>query len=255
MTREWDAASYERLSTPQTRWGRAVVDRLELGGTERVLDAGCGTGRVTELLLERLPEGHVIGVDGSAAMIEQAAVRFAGDPRVGLVVADLTEPLQLDGPLDAILSTATFHWIADHSSLFRNLASVLRPGGQLVAQCGGEGNIATLERIVSEMGHTFGGQKTFATAEETRDRLEGAGFEDIETWLHEEPTTLPEEDLEAFLETVCLGGIVHGMGEDERERLVREVATRMPEPRIDYVRLNISARKASARSGFSAPSR
>ena len=252
MTREWDAASYERLAAPQTRWGRAVVDRLALDGDEWVLDAGCGTGRVTELLLERLPDGHVIGVDGSAAMIERAAFRFAGDPRVELVVADLTEPLQLDGQVDAILSTATFHWIADHASLFRNLASALRPGGQLVAQCGGAGNIANLERIVSQLGHSFGGKKTFATAEEARARLEDAGFEAIETWLHEEPTTLPEEDLAAFLETVCLGGIVDGMGDDDRERLVREVATRMPEPRIDYVRLNISARKARARSDLSA---
>src|SRR4249920_2765774 len=185
MTREWDAAAYERLSAPQARWGRIVVDRLELDGNERVLDAGCGTGRVTAMLLERLPDGQVIGLDGSAAMIEQAAVRFAGDPRVELIVADLTEPLPIDGSVDAILSTATFHWIVDHASLFRHLAAVLRPGGQLVAQCGGAGNISSLERIVSQLGHTFGGGKTFATAGETRARLEAAGFDDIETWLHE----------------------------------------------------------------------
>jgi trans-aconitate 2-methyltransferase len=243
MTREWDAAAYERLSAPQTRWGRIVVDRLELDGNERVLDAGCGTGRVTAMLLERLPDGRVIGLDGSAAMIEQASVRFAGDPRVELVVADLTEPLPLDGHVDAVLSTATFHWVVDHASLFRHLAAVLRPGGQLVAQCGGAGNISSLERIVSQLGHTFGGGKTFATAEDTRARLEAAGFDDIETWLHEEPTPIPREDLEAFLETVCLGGLVDDMGDDERERFVHEVATRMPQPTIDYVRLNINARR------------
>jgi trans-aconitate 2-methyltransferase len=245
MTREWDAAAYERLSAPQTRWGRIVVDRLELDGNERVLDAGCGTGRVTAMLLERLPDGQVIGLDGSAAMIEQASVRFAGDPRVELIVADLTEPLPLDRHVDAILSTATFHWIVDHASLFRHLAAVLHPGGQLVAQCGGAGNISSLERILSQLGHTFGGGKTFATAEETRARLEAAGFDDIETWLNEEPTTIPQEDLEAFLETVCLGGIVDGMGEDDRADFVHEVAARMPEPRIDYVRLNVRARRAA----------
>ena len=245
MTREWDAAAYERLSAPQTRWGQLVVDRLELTGNERVLDAGCGTGRVTAMLLDRLPNGRVIGLDGSAAMIEQAGVRFAGEPRVELLVADLIEPLPLDGRVDAILSTATFHWIADHASLFRNLASALRPGGQLVAQCGGAGNISSLEEIIAQLGHTFADGKTFATAEETRARLEAAGFDNIETWLHEEPTTLPQEDLEAFLETVCLGGIVDGMSEEERERFVNEVADRLPEPRIDYVRLNITARRSS----------
>jgi trans-aconitate 2-methyltransferase len=244
VTREWDAPAYERLSAPQTRWGRVVVDRLELTGNERVLDAGCGTGRVTEILLERLPDGHVVGLDGSAAMIEQAGVRFAGEPRVELIVADLTEPLPFDGPVDAILSTATFHWITDHAALFHNLAPVLRPGGQLVAQCGGAGNISSLERIVSRLGHTFGGGKTFATAEETRARLEAAGFEHIETWLNDEPTPIPGDDLEAFLETVCLGGIVDVMADDERERFVHEVASRMPEPSIDYVRLNILARRA-----------
>jgi trans-aconitate 2-methyltransferase len=245
MTREWDAVAYERLSAPQTRWGRIVIDRLELRGDERVLDAGCGTGRVTAMLLERLPDGHVIGLDGSASMIEQAGVRFAGESRVELVVADLTEPLPLQAPVDAILSTATFHWITDHAALFRNLASILRPGGQLVAQCGGAGNISSLERIISGLGHTFADGKMFATPEETRDRLEAAGFTDIETWLNAEPTTLPQEDLEAFLETVCLGGVVDGMADDERERFVHQVSTRMPEPRIDYVRLNIRARRAA----------
>jgi trans-aconitate 2-methyltransferase len=244
MTREWDAAAYERLSAPQTRWGRIVVDRLELDGHERVLDAGCGTGRVTSLLLERLPHGRVIALDGSSAMIAEARVRFADDPRVELVVADLTQPLPVDRPVDAILSTATFHWITDHPSLFRNLASVLRPRGQLVAQCGGAGNISSLERIISGMGLTFGGGKTFATPDETRARLEAAGFEDIDAWLNDEPTPIPAEDLEAFLETVCLGGIVDGMDDDERAHFVHEVASRMPEPLIDYVRLNITARRA-----------
>jgi trans-aconitate 2-methyltransferase len=244
MTREWDAVAYERLSAPQTEWGRVVVDRLELSGNERVLDAGCGTGRVTSMLLERLPDGQVIGFDGSAAMIQQAADRFAGEPRVELIVADLTEPLPIDGQVDAVLSTATFHWIVDHGSLFRNLAPVLRPGGQLVAQCGGAGNISSLERIVSQLGHTFGGGKTFATPEETRARLEAAGFEHIETWLNDEPTPIPGDDLETFLETVCLGGIVDTMAGDEQKRFVHEVAARMPEPLIDYVRLNILARRA-----------
>ena len=108
----------------------------------------------------------------------------------------------------------------------------------------GAGNISSLERIISQLGHTFGGGKTFATAEETRARLEAAGFDDIETWLHEEPHPVPGRRPEAFLETVCLGGIVDAMADDERERFVHEVAARMPEPLIDYVRLNIRARRA-----------
>ena len=138
MTRDWDARTYDRVADPQTRWGTAVLERLTLEGDERVLDAGCGSGRVTELLANRLPDGRVVALDGSPSMIDAARERLApfGD-RIEYVVADLGAPLPIDGTVDAILSTATFHWVPDHDALFRNLAAVLRPGGRLVAQCGG----------------------------------------------------------------------------------------------------------------------
>jgi trans-aconitate 2-methyltransferase len=243
VTRDWNAERYHRLSEPQLRWGKAVVDRLDLGGDERVLDAGCGSGRVTAVLLDRLPRGTVVAMDGSTSMI--AAARETLRPyggRVEYVVADLMDPIPV-APVDAVFSNATFHWIADHDVLFANLAAVLRPGGRLVAQCGGAGNIARMEAILNELGHTFVGTKNFATAEATRDRLERAGFTDVEAWLHEEPTVIPAGDLEPFLETVCLGGVIEGMGADEAASLVRDVAQRMPDRRIDYLRLNIRARR------------
>jgi trans-aconitate 2-methyltransferase len=130
---EWDAARYDKVSTPQARWGRVVLERLELAGDETVLDAGCGTGRVTEELLKALPEGHVVALDASAPMIEQAKSRLAGAAgRVSFLHVDLLDlgPAVLDGagPLDAVFSTATFHWVTDHERLFANIRSVLRPG-------------------------------------------------------------------------------------------------------------------------------
>jgi trans-aconitate 2-methyltransferase len=243
VTREWDADAYERLSAPQTRWGEAVVGWLDLAGTERVLDAGCGTGRVTERLLERLPRGRVVALDGSLAMIERARQRL-GEERVEYLIADLMEPLPLAEPVDAILSTATFHWVPDHLMLFRNLAAVVRPGGQLAAQCGGVGNIASVEAAVNQLGHTFGGNKTFAAPDQTRERLRAAGFIDIDVWLHDEPTPIPPEDFEAFLETVCLGGLLEGIALADHGAFVHEVARRMPGSQIDYVRLNMRARRA-----------
>ena len=105
-----------------------------------MLDAGCGSGRVTRLLLERLPRGHVVAVDSAPSMVEHA--REALDPeRATVVQANLTE-LVLDEPVDAAFSNAVFHWIGDHDALFARLCAALRPGGRLVAQCGGEGNVA-----------------------------------------------------------------------------------------------------------------
>jgi trans-aconitate 2-methyltransferase len=226
-----------------TRWGETVVGRLDIGGDERVLDAGCGTGRVTEMLLERLPRGRVVALDGSPSMIARARERL-GEDRVEYVVADLMEPLPISGTLDAILSTATFHWVRDHGILFRHLAAVLRPGGQLAAQCGGAGNAVSIETAVDQLGYSFDGNKTFAGVDVTRERLEAAGFTDIEVWLHDEPTPIPPENFEAFLENVCLGGLAEGMSRVERKTFAHEVAVRMPGPEIDYVRLNIRARRA-----------
>src|SRR4029079_13795371 len=145
--RDWDAATYARVSGPMTRWGTAVLDRLPLEGDESVLDAGCGSGRVIALLDRPLPRGRVVALDASPSMIEEARGRLAGfGDRVAYVVADLGRPLSLGSlaPVDAILSTATFHWVPDHDALFANLAAVLRVGGRLVAQCGGSRHIASI---------------------------------------------------------------------------------------------------------------
>ena len=242
MARDWDAATYDRLPIPMTRWGQAVVGWLDLRGDERVLDAGCGTGQVTAALRDRLPRGHVVALDGSPSMIERAR-EWLGDDRVEFVVADLTRTLPLHEPVDAVLSTATFHWIADHDALFRTLAAVMRPGAELAAQCGGAGNIRSIQAALRAMGMPERG-KHYATPEATQERLEAAGFVDVETWLHDEPTPIPAGDLEPYLETICLGVQVEDMDSGERRAFVHEVATRMPEPVIDYVRLNIKARRA-----------
>ncbi len=122
--RDWDAETYDAVSDPQFEWGKEVLERLDLQGDEAVLDAGCGSGRVTAELLERLPEGRLVAVDGSEAMIAKARERLGDD--ASYLVADLTE-LQLAEPVDAVVSTATFHWVLDHDLLFRRLRAALRP--------------------------------------------------------------------------------------------------------------------------------
>jgi len=248
--RDWDAATYDRVADPMTRWGTRVLDRLPLAGTETVLDVGCGTGRVTEQLLERLPAGRVIALDRSSAMLAVAGERLVpyGD-RVRLLEGDVlglgADALGGWAPVDAVLSTATFHWVLDHDRLFAALASVMAPGARLVAQCGAAGNIEELMAAVRATGEERAGAWHYATPEQTRARLVAAGFAEVEVWTHREPTRIePRAELEAYLETVCLRTHVASLSEDERARFVAAVADAMPEPVIDYVRLNIIARRA-----------
>lgn len=246
---DWDGARYDRLADPQTRWGRVVLDRLELTGSETVLDAGCGTGRVTAEILDRLPDGLVVALDASTSMLDQARARLSAmGQRVRFVEVDLLQlsPADLGGdePVDAIFSSATFHWVTEHDRLFGNLASVLRPDGQLVAQCGGEGNIENVVRAVRSLGVERAGTWVYASPEMTVQRLERAGCENVRVWSHPEPTPfVPGEPLVDFLETVCLREHLATLPVGQRRTFAEEVAEAMPEPVLDYVRLNIVARR------------
>jgi len=246
MTTEWDAAAYDRVSDPQARWGAAVLDRLPLEGDERVLDAGCGSGRVTALLLDRVPRGSVVALDSSETMLEQARKNLGHDPRVEFVRADLgVRPLPVTGMVDAVFSNATFHWVADHDALFANLADVTRPGARMATQSGGRGNIANVIRALEDAGDEWGASRAFAGVEETRRRLEASGFVDIRVWLHDEPTRFQSgAEFETFLATVVLRMHAAKRPPEERAAFVHQVASRLPDPVIDYVRLNIEARRA-----------
>jgi trans-aconitate 2-methyltransferase len=244
-SKEWDAQTYDRIADPMARWGLVVLERLQLRGDETVLDAGCGSGRVTEHLLERLPAGRVIALDASQAMLDQAAERLAADAgRVDLILADLADSLPISQPVDAVLSTATFHWVMDHDRMFGNLAAVMLPGAQLAAQCGGAGNVSRVANALKAMGYDWTDTKNYATPAHTEARLTAAGFVEVSTWLEPQPTRFsPGAPFEEYLRTIVLRDYVRRLPEDEGAAFVHEVASRVGEPELDYVRLNIDARR------------
>lgn len=239
---DWDARTYDRIADPMFEWGTAVLQRLRLHGDETVLDAGCGTGRVTELLCDLVPDGHVVALDASAAMIDEARSRLQRfGARVSFHVADLAAPLPV-GNLDAVLSTATLHWIHDHDAVFSNLGAAMRPGAHLEAQCGGVGNVENVKRAAIAAGAAWTDDVYFPTVRDTQHRLKRAGFVRIECWPQEQPTRLePGSPLRTYLRTIVLRNVIEPMPEEEREPFLARVEHEMGEPVIDYVRLNISA--------------
>jgi trans-aconitate 2-methyltransferase len=218
-----------------------VLERLVLDGDEVILDAGCGTGRVTAMLLDRLPRGRVVALDASKRMLEEASRNLAAySGRVDFVEADLVNPLPIPGPLDGVFSTATFHWVPDRDALYRNLAEVIRPGGQLVAQCGGAGNLDSVGAALEAHGLRWPGW-AFDDPESTGGALADAGFVDIQAWLNPEPTNFASrEEMAEYLRTVVLRTYLEAAPEDEREALLEGVLDLLG-LELDYVRLNIVA--------------
>jgi SAM-dependent methyltransferase len=265
---DWDAERYHRLSNPQLGWGRRVLERLSPGPGECILDLGCGTGRLTAELFTSIGDGVVVGVDRSAAMLSEAAgknvwhqrphpIEQNGLPsRVFLVRADGTH-LPFADVFDAVLSTATFHWILDHDMLFASIYRALVPNGRLVAQCGGKGNLARLlARADALAAHApfapyFEGWRDpwlFADIPTTIARLDNAGFRAIDVFLEEAPTTLPDRrTFRDFVSTVCVRHHVALLPADLAGRFLDELtdaaAADDPAFTLDYWRLNILARK------------
>ncbi len=255
---EWDALTYHRVAEPQVEWGRRVLEAIDLEGDERVIDAGCGTGRLTAEVLSRLPHGRALAIDRSENMLAVARRELVDrfSPRIAFLRTDL-QLLALRPWADLVFSTATFHWVRDHPALFASLYSSLAPGGRLVAQCGGGANLARLcARAATLMADPpfaehFGSWTDpweFATAEVTRARLRTAGFVDIETSLVEAPVVFAgRAQYRDFLACVIvrphleyLPASLHAAFLDA---LVEQASADRPAFALDYWRLNIAARK------------
>ena len=255
-SREWDSSAYHRLSGPQLSWGKKVLARVKLRGDETLLDAGCGTGRLTGELLQALPRGHVVAVDLSQNMLrtarEQLTPQFG--EQVRFVAADLQD-LPFVRAFDGIFSTAAFHWVLDHDKLFRSLYGALRPRGWLRAQCGGGPNLARLRGRMAVLAASpkyaqflgeFAEPWTYSDAETAAERLHQAGFVNVQTGL--EPALTAFEDaakFSDFVRTVILHRHLERIPDAGlRDAFVEDISqqARQDDPpySLDYWRLNLS---------------
>lgn len=252
---DWDARKYHRVSEPQFAWGQAVLARLPLRGDETAIDAGCGTGRLTAELLTRLPRGRVLALDSSARMLEIArenlSPSFGG--RICYLRADLST-LELFDFADVIFSTATFHWVADHDRLFRNLYAALKPGGVLHAQCGGGPNLARLHHRAEALMRSerfapyfesWVDPWSYADEKTTAQRLKAAGFADVATDLEEAPTLMGSgAEYREFVSTVVLRNHLARISEPAHraeflDAIEKEASRDQPAFALDYCRLNL----------------
>ena len=256
---EWNATAYHKVSGPQTSWGQKVLNRLAVRGDERAIDAGCGSGRLTGDLMERLPHGRLVAIDRSWNMLmtARANLRPLHGSRVSFAQVALPD-MPFAGWADLVFSTATFHWIKDHPALFAGIFKTLRSGGKLHAQCGGGPNLARAHELAEQIMRSdtfaryFGdwpGPWEFAYDDVTADRLKKAGFVNVETNLEEAPTTLATEaDYREFVTTVIYHPHLDRLPEPALKQAfidrVTELAAKEPVPfTLDYWRLNMQARK------------
>jgi trans-aconitate 2-methyltransferase len=257
-TREWNAPEYHRISGPQASWGQKVLARVHLRGDELLMDAGCGTGRLTAQLLQSLPRGRVVGVDLSQNMLAAAQDYLSPDFRGKflLVAADLQD-LPFERAFDGIFSTAALHWVLDHDRLFCSLFRALRPGGWFEAQCGGGPNLARLRGRIGELAATakyeqyFQGFRepwTFNDAETAAAVMRHAGFIEVATSLDSALTTLEGSvQYSDFLRNIILREHLRRIPDDESRTafvaaLTDRAATDDPPFSLDYWRLNLSAK-------------
>jgi trans-aconitate methyltransferase len=246
MSVDWNAEEYNQISEPQYRWGLEVLSTLALRGDETVLDAGCGSGRLTAALLERVPQGRVIALDASDAMLDVARreLKKYGD-RVSFVRADLNA-LELEHVADVVFSTATFHWVLDHAALFKGVRKALKPGGRLHAQCGGQNNLAQHLALAARVGGvSLEGLRYpvhFATPDEAVGNMKAAGFAEAKAWLKDAPTPFPDAaSYRRFVKHVTLRTVVAGLGDKADAFLDAVTKAAAPEYSLDYVRLELRA--------------
>lgn len=256
-SREWDSAAYDRISTPQFTWGKKVLDQLALRGDESVLDAGCGTGKLTAELLSLLPKGRVVEIDLSENMLRTARANLASSREAFLVSADL-QNLPFWQVFDLIFSTAAFHWVPDHNRLFSSLYQALRPGGWLIAQCGGGSNlsrflarvanVAQSQTYAAYVGHYQHGW-VFSYPDTAREQLQKAGFIDIDVGLASAPTRFdsPAEFSEFVAKVILHRFLDHLPNADSQQTFLTELTAQAAEAdpplELDYWRLNLRARR------------
>jgi trans-aconitate 2-methyltransferase len=206
MTYEFDAKKYEKASSHQKEWGGRIIEELDLQGSERILDLGCGDGTLTVQLSKLVPNGEVLGIDASHGMIEAAELKQTENLR--FVLMDINN-LEINHQFDIVFSNATLHWVKDHQRLFSNVQRILHPGGVVRFNFAGDGNCSFFYKVIRESMALSGFAKYFEkftwpwympAVEDYRALVKGAGFHTAQVWGENADRFFP--DAEALIKWI-----------------------------------------------------
>jgi trans-aconitate 2-methyltransferase len=258
---KWNPEDYEKNSSAQEKWADALILRLELDGTERVLDIGCGNGKITAKIAEQVPKGRALGIDSSQDMIDLARKRFPPSQYVNLRFEQKDALcLDFDQGFDLVTSFSCLHWIKDHPAVLRGARRSLRPGGKLLIQCGGMGNAEELMVQAEDLIHKskwsryfqdFEFPYYFYDSERYHTWLEQAGLEEIRSELiPKEMVQQGKAGLEGWLRTTW-HPFIERIPEYLKKEFVSEMAERYLEchplddglAKVKMIRLEVEAKR------------
>jgi trans-aconitate 2-methyltransferase len=229
----WDADAYSKASSIQKKWGLELLDKLNLRGDERVLDIGCGDGKLSVQIADRLPRGSVVGIDSSEEMIAFARENYPADGHPGLswLVMD-ARALSFEQEFNVVFSNAVLHWIFDHRLVLEGIKRALEPGGRMLLQMGGRGNVTAIGIALGTVMGSEAWQSYFIDfrfpygfygPDEYREWLREAGLRPIRVELITKDMVFEnEEALAGWVRTTWLP-FTERVPDDQREDFIREV--------------------------------
>ncbi len=260
----WDAGEYDAVASIQERWGARLIERIPWVPDAVVLDAGCGSGRLLPQLLGRIPQGALVAADVDAGMLREAQQRYRAlrsAVPVTFVAADLGQrelpPELVPGHFDLVFSNAVLHWIRDKIRLFGNLNRLLKPGGALHAEFGGDKNLqrtrAAAYRAARNLGlsdalaQAFSGY-AFQAASDTKEQLKLTGFRNVSVVEHVQVEEFPDEAAYLrFCTPVVFRLLKASLTPEQWDGFSREFAAQAYALhggwKLDYVRQTIQAEK------------
>ena len=151
-TQRWDPEVYAKSSTAQQRWAQELLSKISIRRNERILDIGCGDGKVTAEIALLVPEGSVLGIDNSTEMTSFAQSKFppVSWPNLTFQYGDASD-LHFVDEFDLVLSFACLHWVMDHRPVLEGIRRSLKKGGKALMQFGGKDNAAAIIEVVDEI--------------------------------------------------------------------------------------------------------